>query len=319
MTNSVKTVLLLGLLTGVLLYGGELLAGRSGLYLGLAFAVVMNSSSYFFSDKISLAAHSAVRVEGVDPDVARRVKSIAQDACSSLNLPTPTLYLISGDAPPVLVLGRNPLNASLAFAGGALCFLSDSELKAIAAAAMKGRFCGGTQGDFAAAAALQKLRAYQRSGAEPCWYCGRRASDRSCWYRAPLASEVGRGRTYKREYVAFRERFVSVPRCGRCLRVHVIGHWTKIALVGAGLLVFVSLAGIYYSAGFGFFALILSGWVLTALLGRAVAAILALAAGSRSLESARSAPGVQAEQVGGWKYGRPSLTFTAAIIGNPPR
>ncbi len=53
--NTIKTVLLLGLLSGVLIVGGRALGGRNGIYIGLALAVVMNFARYFFSDKIALA------------------------------------------------------------------------------------------------------------------------------------------------------------------------------------------------------------------------------------------------------------------------
>ena len=48
MANSIKTVLLLGLLSALLLFAGEAMAGRQGLYLGLGFAVLMNFAGYFF-------------------------------------------------------------------------------------------------------------------------------------------------------------------------------------------------------------------------------------------------------------------------------
>ena len=47
-TNALKTVLLLGLLSGLLLFAGDLIAGRRGMYIGLAMAVVMNFVGYFF-------------------------------------------------------------------------------------------------------------------------------------------------------------------------------------------------------------------------------------------------------------------------------
>ena len=58
-TNTVKTVLLLGLLSAVCLLTGETLGGVNGLYMGLAFAALMNFGSYFFSDKIALAMYRA--------------------------------------------------------------------------------------------------------------------------------------------------------------------------------------------------------------------------------------------------------------------
>jgi heat shock protein HtpX len=57
--NGVKTVVLLGALSALLLVGGEALAGRQGLYLGLGIAVLMNFVGYFFSEKIALSMYSA--------------------------------------------------------------------------------------------------------------------------------------------------------------------------------------------------------------------------------------------------------------------
>ncbi|MGH9558256.1 MAG: protease HtpX, partial [Bryobacteraceae bacterium] len=60
--NAVKTALLLGLLSAVLLVGGEAIGGRSGLEYGLVIAVAMNFFSYFFSEKIALMSYSAQKV-----------------------------------------------------------------------------------------------------------------------------------------------------------------------------------------------------------------------------------------------------------------
>jgi hypothetical protein len=66
--NSLKTVILLGLMSGILLVGGELVGGQSGLEVGLALAVGMNFFSYFFSDKLADA-----QVMGDSGSVAKRV------------------------------------------------------------------------------------------------------------------------------------------------------------------------------------------------------------------------------------------------------
>ena len=62
MNNSVKTVLLLGLLSGLLLAIGELLGGAQGLMVTFLIAVVMNFVSYWFSDKIVLKMYRAQEV-----------------------------------------------------------------------------------------------------------------------------------------------------------------------------------------------------------------------------------------------------------------
>ena len=62
MNNSLKTVLLLGLLSGLLLALGEVLGGAQGLVIAFGFAVVMNFVSYWFSDKIVLKMYRAQEV-----------------------------------------------------------------------------------------------------------------------------------------------------------------------------------------------------------------------------------------------------------------
>jgi heat shock protein HtpX len=60
--NAMKTTLLLGLLSGLLVIGGGSIAGERGLTLGLVIAVLMNFFSYFFSEKMALMSARAQRV-----------------------------------------------------------------------------------------------------------------------------------------------------------------------------------------------------------------------------------------------------------------
>ena len=53
MANNIKTVFLLGLLTGIILFIGSFW-GRGGLTIALVMSIAMNFGSYFFSDKIAL-------------------------------------------------------------------------------------------------------------------------------------------------------------------------------------------------------------------------------------------------------------------------
>src|SRR5512146_1053558 len=126
--NSVKTVLLLGLLSALFLFGGELLAGRTGLYYGLAFAVLMNFGSYFFSDKIALSMYQAQPLTEADnPEAYRRVAPIVQGLAHRMNLPMPKLYLIPEPSPNAFATGRNPKHASVAFTSGILQLMNDNE------------------------------------------------------------------------------------------------------------------------------------------------------------------------------------------------
>ena len=107
--NALKTVLLLGLLSGVLLVAGEAIAGRQGLYYGLAFAIVMNFASYFFSDKIALSMYSAQPVsETENPEAYRRVAPIVRGLCQRMGLPMPKLYIIPDPSPNAFRYGAQP-------------------------------------------------------------------------------------------------------------------------------------------------------------------------------------------------------------------
>ena len=132
--NNLKTALLLGLLSGVLLLGGQYFGGRNGLWLGLALAVAMNFASYFFSDKIALAMYSAQPVtESENWDVYRRLAPIVQNLCDKMGLPMPKLFLISEQSPNAFATGRNPAHASVAVTSGILQVMEDRELEGVLA------------------------------------------------------------------------------------------------------------------------------------------------------------------------------------------
>jgi heat shock protein HtpX len=132
--NALKTALLLGLLSAVLLVGGEAIAGRQGLYYGLILAVVMNFASYFFSDKIALATYSAQPVtEESNPEVYRRVAPIVGGLAQRMGIPMPKLYITPDESPNAFATGRNPKHASVAFTYGILRLMSDSEIEGVVA------------------------------------------------------------------------------------------------------------------------------------------------------------------------------------------
>jgi len=132
--NGVKTALLLGLLSGLLLFGGQMIAGRSGLEIALVMAVVMNFASYFFSDKIALATYSAQPVTPEEnPEVYRRVYPLVQSLVQRMNLPMPRLWLIPDASPNAFATGRNPQHASVAFTAGILQLMNDRELEGVVA------------------------------------------------------------------------------------------------------------------------------------------------------------------------------------------
>ena len=132
--NTVKTALLLGLMSAVLVVGGGMIGGQNGLYLGLGLAVVMNFSSYFFSDKIALMSYKAQPVsETENPEAYRRVAPIVRNLCQKMGLPMPKLWIIPEDSPNAFATGRNPAHASVAFTSGILKLMDDREIEGVVA------------------------------------------------------------------------------------------------------------------------------------------------------------------------------------------
>lgn len=128
MPNGLKTALLLGLLSGVLLVIGQLLGGANGMLLGFIFAIVMNFGSYWFSDKIVLRMYKAQEV-----GQGHRLYSMVERLSRQANLPMPKVYIIPDPSPNAFATGRNPSHAAVAATDGILQILSDPELEGVIA------------------------------------------------------------------------------------------------------------------------------------------------------------------------------------------
>jgi heat shock protein HtpX len=132
--NTLKTVALLGLLSAILIVGGQALAGRGGMYVGLAFAVIMNFGSYFFSEKIALSTYNAQPVTPTEnPEVYARVQPLVSKLAQRMGLPMPKLWLIPDESPNAFATGRNPSHSSVAFTEGILKLMDDRELEGVVA------------------------------------------------------------------------------------------------------------------------------------------------------------------------------------------
>jgi heat shock protein HtpX len=125
---------LLGGLSGVILLLGESFAGRNGLWLGLGLAVLMNSASYFFSDKIALKMYRAQPVtEMENREVWRRLYPAVQSLTQRMGLPMPKLWVIPEESPNAFATGRNPQHSSVAVTAGILQSMNDQELEGVIA------------------------------------------------------------------------------------------------------------------------------------------------------------------------------------------
>ena len=128
MGNAIKTTVLLGLMSGVLLVLGEYLGGSGGLVVAFGFAIVMNFASYWFSDKIVLKMYRAMPV-GPEHPLYQITARLAQRA----GLPMPKVYIIPDASPNAFATGRNPSHAAVAATEGVLRLLDEREIEGVIA------------------------------------------------------------------------------------------------------------------------------------------------------------------------------------------
>jgi heat shock protein HtpX len=128
MPNGLKTALVLGLLSALLLAIGDLIGGPNGLVIALGLAVVMNFGSYWFSDKIVLRMYRAQEVGSGD-----RLYTIVERLSRQAGLPMPRVYVIPDASPNAFATGRNPEHAAVAATQGILQVLNDTELEGVIA------------------------------------------------------------------------------------------------------------------------------------------------------------------------------------------
>src|SRR5215469_11614002 len=115
--KTLKTAFLLTALTLLLLFIGQAFGGRSGMTIALVFAILMNGSAYFFSDKIALMSSGA---QPVTREQEPRLYSVMERLAAKANLPLPKLYIVPQAAPNAFATGRNPRHASVAVTQGLL-------------------------------------------------------------------------------------------------------------------------------------------------------------------------------------------------------
>jgi heat shock protein HtpX len=130
MGNTVKTALLLGALTGLLMLIGGLIGGRGGVYIAFIFALILNFGSYWFSDKIVLKMYKAQEVsESVAPELYSIVRNLALKAA----LPMPRVYIIPEETANAFATGRNAEHAVVAVTAGIMRILNREELEGVIA------------------------------------------------------------------------------------------------------------------------------------------------------------------------------------------
>ncbi len=128
--KTLKTAFLLTALTLLLLFAGQAIAGQRGMTIALVFAIVMNGTAYFFSDKIALMSSGA---QPISREQSPRLYAVMERLAAKANLPMPKLYMIPQPAPNAFATGRNPSHASVAVTQGLMQLMDDEELEGVIA------------------------------------------------------------------------------------------------------------------------------------------------------------------------------------------
>ena len=130
MTSNIRTAFLLILLSGLMLFIGRAMGGSSGLLIAGGFALVMNVGSYWFSDKIVLAAYKA---KELSPEEAPMLHRMVEEMSAAAGIPKPRLFVIPDPSPNAFATGRDPEHAVVAVTEGILRLLSPDELRGVVA------------------------------------------------------------------------------------------------------------------------------------------------------------------------------------------
>ena len=105
--------------------------GQPGiLWIAVIFALAMNISAYWFSDKIALTSTGA---KEADPVQFLELHRILENLAITAGLPKPRLYIIEDNAPNAFAAGRDPKHAVVAVTTGLLAQLDRSELEGVLA------------------------------------------------------------------------------------------------------------------------------------------------------------------------------------------
>lgn len=128
--EQIKTFLLLGSLSVLLVFIGGYLGGTGGMVIALILAGGMNFYAYYFSDTMILKHYNAIEV---DPREAPVLYRVVERLVERAELPMPKVYIIHDHIPNAFATGRNPENAAVAITTGLLELLNEDEIEGVMA------------------------------------------------------------------------------------------------------------------------------------------------------------------------------------------
>lgn len=127
---AIRTTLLLGGLTGLLVVIGALIGGPDTALMFLFIAAAMNLGAYWFSDKIALKMSGA---KPISEQEAPQIYEMVRELTTRAKMPMPRLYVIPQAQPNAFATGRSPQKAAVAVTAGITKLLSPDELRGVIA------------------------------------------------------------------------------------------------------------------------------------------------------------------------------------------
>ncbi len=129
MWNQLKTVLLLGALSALLIGVGAQL-GPGLFWTFTALALLLNLGAFFFSDRLVLRMH---RARELAPGEAPRLHQAVQELSARAGIPAPRLYLVDEPHANAFATGRSPRHGAVAVTRGLVELLDERELRGVLA------------------------------------------------------------------------------------------------------------------------------------------------------------------------------------------
>jgi heat shock protein HtpX len=130
MSSIIRTALLMGGLTGLMLLIGGALGGRGGMFICLILSVLMNFGAYWYSDKIVLSTYHA---REVGPESAPEIYGIVRNLAEKGGLTIPKVYVVDMPLANAFATGRDPAHAAVAVTTGITSVLSYDEIEGVIA------------------------------------------------------------------------------------------------------------------------------------------------------------------------------------------
>ena len=128
--NQLKTIFLLTMMSGLLLFFGHLLGGQNGIICAFIMSMIFNFLTYFYSERIVLAMY---RSQPLDKEKFGYIYDTVHELCQESRMPMPKLWYLKTEMPNAFATGRNPANSSVAVTQGIIDLLERHELRGVLA------------------------------------------------------------------------------------------------------------------------------------------------------------------------------------------